>query len=153
MAVGSDILHSLAEYLKAQAKNAIVTTGLYMIGFAITGVPWWLLTGFLCGVLHLIPYLGSVLALAIAILLRWFTADDWVPLTYVFGIWLTIQIVDGFVLSPRAAGRAGVSPLLSIPLVLVAGLIFGPLGAILAVPAVAVILIVYRASKRGADSP
>jgi predicted PurR-regulated permease PerM len=66
----------------------------------------------------------------------------------VAGIWLAIQILDGFILSPRAAGRAGVPPILSIFLVLAAGLVFGPIGMILAVPAAAIILIIAKALRR-----
>jgi predicted PurR-regulated permease PerM len=148
MPLGPEILQSLGAYLKAQVQNIAILIGLYMIGFALTGVPWWVLTGLLCGLLQQVPYLGSVLALGLGVGLRALTSDGWMPALYVFGMWLAIQIVDGFVLSPRAAGRAGVSPLWSIPLVLVAGLAFGPIGAILAVPIVAVVLIVVRASRR-----
>src|SRR3979411_2322450 len=105
MATGSRILESLGAYIKAQFQNAIIVIVLYIAGFAITGVPWWLLTGFVCGVVNLIPHLGPVITLFLAVLLKWFVTDDWVQIAYVAGVWLLIQIVDGFILSPRAAGR------------------------------------------------
>jgi predicted PurR-regulated permease PerM len=79
--------------------------------------------------------------------------EGWLGPAMAAGVWLAIQIVDGFVLQPRAAARSGVHPLLSIPLVLVAAIFFGPLGAILAVPAVAVLLIVWKASRRSRTGP
>jgi predicted PurR-regulated permease PerM len=146
---GPEIRHALSAYLKAQAQNIAAIVGLYCIGFALTGVPWWLLTGIVCGLLQQVPWLGSVLALTLAIALRALTTTTgWEPLAWIFGVWLAIQVLDGFVLSPRAAGRAGISPLWSIPLVLVAGFAFGPLGAMLAVPLAAVVLIVVRASRK-----
>ena len=69
---------------------------------------------------------------------------------YAGGVWLVVQIVEGFVLSPRAAGRSGVHPVASIFLVLIAGIALGPVGAILAVPVVAVLLIIYRSWRRAA---
>ncbi|MBC7925044.1 MAG: AI-2E family transporter [Bryobacteraceae bacterium] len=128
-------------------KNAAITTLLFMVGFAIAGVPGWAFTGFLCGILNLVPVFGSILALGFVLLIQFFAGQPWANLAMAAGVWLIVQFVDGFVLSPRAAGKAGVHPLLSIVLVLVAGLIFGPIGMILAVPAAAVLLIVWRVSR------
>ncbi|HUS05514.1 MAG TPA: AI-2E family transporter [Bryobacteraceae bacterium] len=149
MGVGSQIVSSLGAYVKAQFQNAIILILLYVAGFAIAGVPWWLLTGILCGLLNLIPQVGSILALGLALLLQFLFREGWEPLAYAGIVWLVIQVVDGFVLSPRAAGRSGVNPFASIILVLVAGFCFGPLGMILAVPVAAVLLIVIRAMRSG----
>ena len=147
MAVASQIVQSLRAYLHAQVQNAGILILLYIAGFAIAGVPWWLLTGILCGLLNLIPHFGSILALGLALLVQFLAKDGWEPLAYVGGAWMIIQIVDGFVLAPRAAARSGVNPFLSIFLVLIAGFLFGPLGMILAVPVAAVLLIVIRAVR------
>jgi len=120
---------------------------MYIVGFAVAGVPWWPLTGLLAGVLNLVPVIGSVLALGLGLLARSFGISDWVPLLYVAGVWLVIQIIDGFVLGPRAAGRVGVNPFLSILITLAGGFLFGPIGMLLAVPVVAIILAVRRARR------
>lgn len=149
MGVGSQIVSSLGAYLKAQAQNALVIVLLYIAGFAILGVPWWFLTGWVCGGINLIPYLGPVIALALALLFKAIVLKSWIELLYVFGLWLLIQIADGFVLSPRAAGRAGVHPLVAIPLTIGAGILFGPLGIVLAVPVMAVVLVITKAARSG----
>ena len=152
MAVASDVFRALGAYLKAQVQNAFIVIALYIVGFAVAGVPWWLLTGILCGILQLIPYLGSVIALGVGLLLKGVVASDWTQLLYVFGVWLVIQIADGFILSPRAAGRAGVHPFLAILITIAAGLLFGPLGIMFAVPVVAILLVIARAARtRGAN--
>jgi len=148
MSVASEIVTSLGTYLKAQAWNALLVTCLYTVGFAVAGVPWWLLFGIVSGALNLIPHLGPVLALAIPLFVQWIGSDGWTPLFWVFGAWIIIQIVDGFVLSPRAAGRAGVNPFLAIAITLGAGVAFGPLGMLLAVPVTIVALLVVRAVRR-----
>ena len=145
-----DVTRSLGAYLKAQVQNAAIVFVLYIAGFAITGVPWWFLTGFFCGLLNLIPHLGPVLALAVPLLLKWLAGAHLLSLVYVLCAWFVIQVVDGFVLGPRAAGHAGVNPLLSIFLTIAAGILFGPLGMILAVPVYAVIRIVTRAVRASA---
>lgn len=147
MAVVRQIGVSLSEYIKAVAVNAVVVAGLFMGGFALAGMPAWFAVGLLCGILNTLPYLGAILSLALAVLVALFFTHGWMVVIWSSVVWLAVQIIESFVLQPRAAGRSGVSPLYSIFLVLIAGFAFGPLGAILAVPVAAVILIVWRAMR------
>lgn len=147
MGVGSEIARSLGAYLKAQLWNALIVIAMYVAGFALTGVPWWLLVGILAGLLNLIPHLGPLLSLALGLLVKWLSADELMPVVWVGVVWLVIQTIDGFVLSPRAAGRAGVNPFLAIAITIGAGFVFGPLGMLLAIPVVAIALIVLRAVR------
>ena len=70
MSTARQVFHALGAYLKAQLQNAIIVVLLFVVAFAITGVPWWLLTGALCGMLNLIPHLGPVISLGLALLLN-----------------------------------------------------------------------------------
>lgn len=149
--MGPRILRSLGAYSKAVIQNAVISTLLFIAGFALAGMPWWFLTGMICGILNMLPSVGSVLALGLALLIQFFASDSWMRLGVVAGVWLTIQIIEGFILSPRAAGRAGINPVLSIFLVLAAGLAFGPVGVILAVPVAAVFLIIFRTVRSARD--
>lgn len=148
MAVVKRIGTSLGAYIRASAQNALIVSLLYCVGFAIAGVPGWLFTGLVCGVLNVIPQIGGVLALAFALLVELFFTDDWMGMAYAGAVWLVVQVIEGFVLSPRAAGRAGVHPIASIFMVLIAALVFGPLGAILAIPVVAILLIIWKSARR-----
>ncbi|MDQ1470782.1 MAG: hypothetical protein QOJ99_2262 [Bryobacterales bacterium] len=148
MGVASEIVTSLGAYLKAQAWNALIVIGLYAAGFALTGVPWWLLIGPIAGMLNLVPHVGPLLALGLPLLIKWLSTDDLMPLVWIGVVWLIIQTIDGFILTPRAAGRAGVNPFPAIAITIAAAFMFGPLGMLLAVPAVAVVLIILRAVQR-----
>jgi predicted PurR-regulated permease PerM len=149
MSTTREIAASLGAWLKASLINAVVLVLLFTIGLAIVGVPWWLFFGLACGVLNLLPWIGPVLSLLVAAYAGLFVpAEGWTGAAMTSAVWLLIQIIDGFVLAPRAASRAGVHPLFSIPLVIVAAMFFGPVGAILAVPLVAILLIIWRTSRR-----
>lgn len=148
MGVVSEIGHSLGAYLKATFVNAVVTILLFVAGFAIAGVPWWLVTGLLCGLTNLFPYVGSLLALGIALVIQFFANDEWSRLAAVGGVWFAVQIIDGFILSPRAASKSGVNPIFSIFLVIAASLLFGPIGMLLAVPVTAVLLIIKKSFRK-----
>src|SRR5438477_5569664 len=102
MGVASEVVTSLREYLKAQMWNAVIVLALYIAGFALMGVPWWPLIGFVAGLLNLIPHLGPLLALALPLLVKWLSTDGLMPLVWIGLLWLAIQTIDGFVLSPRA---------------------------------------------------
>lgn len=151
MSIAADIVTSLGAWLKAQAQNALIVTAMYVLGFAVLGVPWWLLTGLIAGALNLVPHLGPLLALGLALFVKWASTDDWIPLLWICGVWLAIQTIEGFILSPRAAGRAGVNPFYAILLTIAGGILFGPPGMLLAVPLTAVTLVVVRAVRRTGD--
>lgn len=147
MAVLSKVLESLGTYLKAQIRIAAIVIGLYIVALAVTRVPWWLAVGLLCGLLNIVPHLGPVMALGLALFAKWCVTDDLLPLAYVMGAWVAIQIVEGFILSPRAASRAGVNPFLSILITLAGAVFFGPIGMLLAVPVTIVVLVILRAAR------
>lgn len=148
MSTTRQIAVSLGAYAKAVALNALIVSLLFVVGLAVAGVPWWLAVGFLCGLVNAIPQVGGVLSLLVVVLASLDARNVWVTMALAGGVWLLIQIIEGFVLSPRAAVRSGIPPLFSIFLVLAAGFALGPIGAIVAVPVAAVILIIYRAARK-----
>jgi len=147
-----DVGRTLGGYFAGQVKIAAVLACLYSIGYAIAGVPFWLLCGLLSGALNIVPVVGSLIGLAItcfAVLLNdgriWNYAG--VLMTFV-----VVQGLEGFWLTPKLLGRrVGLSPLYVFLAVLVGGLLFGPLGILFAVPVLAVIAVLWRhAAKRRA---
>ncbi len=97
-------------------------------------------SGFLAGLLNLIPVLGFwtvvVLCVASAIL----SAEPGILLLRLAIVFAVEQVIEGQVLTPRIVGRAvGLNPALTLISVLVFGAILGPIGVIIAVPAAAMI--------------
>jgi len=135
----------LGVYARGQFLIAVIVTGLYAIGWDIAGVPWWFAMALLCGLLNLIPKIGSLIALALTLWLTWaYDAATW-QLIAVLTIWVIVQAVEGFVLTPRILGRPlGLRPLTVFLAVLIGSFAFGPLGFFLAVPALAVALVFWR---------
>jgi predicted PurR-regulated permease PerM len=141
---------SLGAYIKAVALNAVIVSLLFVVGFAVAGVPWWLLVGLLCGLLNAVPQIGGLLSLTLVMLVTLFFTPGWTTMALAGTAWVVVQGIEGFVLAPRAAGRSGVPPIFSIFLVLAVGILLGPIAAILAVPVAAVVLIIWR-TARGRD--
>jgi predicted PurR-regulated permease PerM len=148
-----DVGKTLGGYIIGQLKVAALLACLYAIGYAISGVPFWLFLAIVSGFLNLVPIIGSLIGLALtayAVLLS--DGGTWnyagVLITFV-----VVQGLEGFWLSPRVLGKGvGLSPLYVFLAVLVGGAMFGPIGILLAVPVLAVIGVFWRhAAKRRAN--
>jgi predicted PurR-regulated permease PerM len=145
---------TLGGYIVGQLKVAALLSCLYSIGYALSGVPFWLFFGVLCGVLNLIPIMGSLIGLAItayAVLANDGGVWNYAGLLITF---VVVQGLEGFWLSPRVLGKGvGLSPLYVFLAVAIGGAIFGPVGILLAVPLLAVIGVLWRhAAKRRASA-
>ena len=144
-------LRVLGVYIRGQVLIAIIVTALYAVGFEIAGVPWWLAVAILCGLLNLIPKIGSIIAVLVVLWVAW--ANDAVTgqLITVGVVWVIVQALEGFVLTPRILGRPlGLRPLAVFGAILIGSLAFGPIGFFVAVPALAVANVFWRYfRKRG----
>lgn len=111
----------------------------------IFGVDFALTWGTLAFLLNFIPYLGSLLATLLPVLLAMVQLDS-VGIVMLIGLLLVAwQQVLGLVVEPRMAGaRLGVSPLLIILSLAFWGVVWGIIGMLLAVPLLMVIKIVFE---------
>jgi predicted PurR-regulated permease PerM len=118
---------------------ALVVSILASIGLFITGIPYALLLGFICGILQVIPYIGPVVGIVPAVIVAFVVKGGWFALG--IGIYFTVLTqVASLVLTPvMMKDRVGVPPILVIFILLLFGSLFGFWGVVLAVPAAAII--------------
>ena len=126
----------LIVFFRGQVLVAACDGVLYAIGFFAMGLNYALLLGLVAGVLSIIPYLGAILTLLPALILAAVQFHDWQHLLLVLGIFAAVQVLEGFVISPKIIGdRVGLHPLTIIIAVMVGTtLLGGVLGGILAIP-------------------
>lgn len=135
----------LGLYIKGQIIVVSVVTALYALGFAVAHVPVWYLVAVLAGACNVIPRIGSLMGLAIAALFAYLPGLDFKRLVIVFAIWVVVQAFEGFYLTPKVLGRPlGLRPLLVFFALLAGSFFFGPIGFLLAVPALAVGNVFWR---------
>ncbi|HAF42668.1 MAG TPA: AI-2E family transporter [Sphingobium sp.] len=120
-----------------------------LIGMAVEGVGTWLLLwaggvpmagllGILTGLFAFLPNLGSIIS-GILIILVGFSAGTDTGL-YAFGVYLAVQVVDGYLIVPMVAKRAtDLAPALVLAAQILFGALFGIIGLFLADPIVAMI--------------
>ncbi|CAD7337596.1 hypothetical protein SPHS6_02495 [Sphingobium sp. S6] len=120
-----------------------------LIGMAVEGVGTWLLLlaggvpmagllGILTGLFAFLPNIGSIIS-GVLIVLVGFSAGVDAGL-YAFGVYLVVQIVDGYLIVPMVAKRAtDLAPALVLAAQIIFGALFGILGLFLADPIIAMI--------------
>ena len=126
----------LIVFFRGQVLVAACDGVLYAIGFFAMGLNYALLLGLAAGVLSIIPYLGAILTLVPALILAAVQFQDWQHPLLVAGIFAAVQVLEGFVISPKIIGdRVGLHPLTIIIAVMIGTtLLGGVLGGILAIP-------------------
>ena len=133
---------SLSRYLGGLAFVVIVQGVLSGLALWILGVPYSLLLGAWVSVTAIIPFLGAWLGAIPALILALFESPATALLTAV--TFLAIQQFESNVLSPRVYGQAvRVHPIVVLLAVVGGGQIAGSTGAVLAVPMLAVLRVLF----------
>lgn len=128
-------------YMRGQLVITLVLGVLIWIGLSLIGVPLALAISFLAAIFNLVPYLGPIIGVVPAVLLG-FTVS---PLTA--GLAVVVFIIanqlEGNVLSPLILSRSTNLHPLTVLLAIMAGIgLLGLVGALLAVPFVALVKII-----------
>ena len=131
----------LIVFFRGQVLVAICSGTLLTIGLALLGLPYSISLGVLAGLLGIVPYLGIALSIVPALALALVHFGDWTHPLAVLGIFAVVQLLEGFVYSPRIIGqRVGLHPLTIIIAVMTGTtLLGGVLGGVLAIPLTAVL--------------
>jgi predicted PurR-regulated permease PerM len=145
-----EIGQTIGGWLVGQAKIAFILMGIYAAGFSLSGVPWWPLVAVFGGLMQFVPIVGSLITLLIAALAVALAEGE---LYHYLGVLITFVVaqgLEGFYLTPRILGRqTKLSPWMVFLGILFGGMLFGPLGLVLAVPALAVAAVFWRRARAG----
>ena len=129
----------LESYVRGQLLIGLIMAVFYGVGFWLLGVPAWAGIALIAGLLNAIPYVGTLIGIVLAV---GFTVADgggvW-DVGAVLGIFVAVQTIEGYVLTPRIiGGRLNLHPMAVFLGLLIGGKLFGLLGIILAIPAIAI---------------
>lgn len=148
------INQKISGFIRGQLSVAFLLGVIYAVALSIAGLNYGFLIGLGAGVLSIIPMVGSTLGLLVSIAVAWFQTGELSYVGIIAAIFITGQLLEGNVLSPKLVGDSvGMHPLWVIFAVMAGGSLFGILGMLLAVPVAAVIgvlagfaIIQYKAS-------
>lgn len=151
-----EFLGILVAFFRGQILIGLIMGVLLATGFSIVGLRFGLAIGLIMGLLNVVPYLGSILGLSIALPLAFFQPDGGLNLVggclIVFAI---VQALEGWILTPRIMGRqTGLHPVAIIVAIFFWGhALGGVLGMMLAVPLTAFFVTAWRLARRKYFSP
>lgn len=143
------IYHRVTNQLEAYTRGVMIQSFIMAIvaslGFFIIGLDMPVLLGILTGLLNLIPYIGPLIAMFLAVLVAAAMTPFNPALIYLsIAVVIVAQIVDNLVVIPSVIANAvDLHPVLAILGIIIFGNLFGTIGVILAIPAMATIKIIY----------
>jgi predicted PurR-regulated permease PerM len=137
--IGREVDQVLGQFLRGQLTVMLILAVLYAAAYAIAGVRLAVPIGIIAGLLSFIPYVGGAAALGLALLMVALHWTGWQQLAGVVAAYALIQVLEGFVITPRIVGeKLGLAPIWVLLGLMVGGNLFGFMGVMLALPATAV---------------
>ena len=140
----------LVSFFQRQVIICLIEGILYGTGFMLVGLPYGFIIGFVLGVLNLVPLLGTVLCLPLALPIAYFGDDgSLLRLIGVVSVWLIGQLLDGYLITPKIQGeKTGLGYAGVIFSFFFWGVVFhSMLGLLLAIPLSAFCVVFWRALK------
>ena len=139
-----EISTQISNYIRGQIAVAFAVMIMFAIGYTIIGLPYGWLIAIVAGILNIIPFLGSFLAMVPAIVVGVFVSP--IMLASVLIVFMIEQTLEGRLISPKLLGSSmKIHPVTVLIVLLSAGNVFGILGVIFGVPGYAILkVLVYR---------
>ena len=135
----------LGAFLRGQLVVMFCLGIIYSLGLWLTGLQLALLIGMIAGLISIVPYLGSIIGIAMAIIASLVQFHNAGHLWQVFLVFIIGQSLEGMVLTPLLVGdRIGLHPIAVIFAILAGGQLFGFFGVLLALPIAAIIMVLLR---------
>ena len=135
----------LSAWLRGQALCCIILALFYAVGLQMVGLDLGLIVGISAGVLSFIPYVGTITGGVTSIGLALAQFPTWTGVLMVLGVFVTGQILEGYVIYPRFLGdRVELHAVWVIFALFAGGAAFGFVGVLLAVPVTATIGVLCR---------
>ncbi|MDP1578856.1 MAG: AI-2E family transporter [Candidatus Didemnitutus sp.] len=141
----------LVAFFRGQLLIGLIMGVLLAIGFSIGGLRFGLALGLIIGLLNIVPYLGSILGLSVALPLALLQPQGgWPLVAIVLGVFVVVQLIESWLLTPRIMGeQTGLHPVAIIFAIFFWGTAFnGVLGMLLAVPLTAFFVTAWRLLQR-----
>jgi predicted PurR-regulated permease PerM len=136
---------ALGGVIRGQGLVCLFLAIFYAVGLWLTGLRYGVVIGLLTGLFSFVPYIGMALGLCVGLLVAFFQFEEWFMVAVVAAVFGAGQFIEGNFVTPRLVGsRVGLHPVWVIFAVLAGAALFGIVGALVALPAAAVIGVFIR---------
>jgi predicted PurR-regulated permease PerM len=144
-----EVVHKSAEVAQDYLLGKLILIGLlavvYSIGLGISGVSNFILVSIIAALLTLIPYIGNIIGLSLAMAFGYLTSGELGVLIGVLITFTVSQFLESYVLQPYVVGdKVDLHPFTVIVVVVLGGALWGVIGMILAIPVMAIIAVIFQ---------
>lgn len=136
----------LGAFMRGQLLVMLALAIVYALGLMLLGLKLGLLIGVLAGLASIVPYMGFIVGIGIALVAGFFQFGlDYLMLGGIVGVFLVGQVLESVALTPMLVGdRIGLHPVAVMFAILAGGQLFGFTGVLLALPVAAVLMVWLR---------
>jgi predicted PurR-regulated permease PerM len=135
---------TLRAWVTGQLLAMFVLGILTALGLLILGAPYWLAFGVLAGVAAIVPFFGTLVSTVLPALFV-VGSGDWIKVIAVLLLGVVVHVIEANLVGPVIMEKqVSLPPVLTIASVLVMGTLFGVIGLVVAVPILALSMVVVR---------
>ncbi len=128
---------ALDRWLAGQLIAMVLVGILTGAGLWFVGVPLALALGLLAGLLNFIPYVGTLTAAIVTIVIT--AGQGWQVMLWAAGVMFVVQQFESYVITPFVVGRrVFITPAVGLYAIIAMGILLGPLGVLFGFPLVIV---------------
>lgn len=143
------ILSESADVVQKYLLGRLILMGilaiLYSIGLGLSGVDNFILISIIASILTIIPWIGNIIGLAMAMVFGHLTSGE---INVLWGVVITFtvsQFLESYILQPYIVGdKVGLHPFFVIIFVMLGGALWGLIGMVLAIPIMAIFTVFFR---------
>ena len=140
-----DAAKSLSKYFLTQVAVNTAFGIVVWLGLTIIGVPNPSLWGALAGVLRFVPYIGTLIATALPVLVAAAVDPGWSLAIWTAGLILGLELLVGQLVEPMVYGHtSGISPLAVVISAILWTALWGPVGLLIATPLTICLVVLGR---------
>ncbi len=140
--LSEEISRRVGGYILGQLCVAVINATLAYAILLMLGLPFPLVLAVIVGLLALVPIVGTLVGAVLLTLVA--LTSGWVAAVIVLGYYVAYHIVETYLISPRIMRRTvEVPPVITIVAVLAGASLLGILGALVAIPIAAGLLLIY----------
>jgi len=134
----------MSGYIRGQVMVACILAVLYGLGLFLVGLKYGAVIGIITGLLNVVPYFGFAVGLLSGGMIALFSGLGISHLLLVLSVFLVVQALESFVLTPRIVGyQVGLNPFLAMIALIVGGNCLGVFGMLIAIPVAAILKVGY----------
>jgi predicted PurR-regulated permease PerM len=140
-----EIDHVISGFIRGQLMVCTILAVLYSVGLFFIGINYGLLAGIFTGYAFIVPYVGTIAGVILALILSFATFGVDYHLLLVAGWIALVQMIESYYITPKiVGGKVGLGVIEVILAILIAGNIFGFLGVVIAVPLAASFKVILK---------